>query len=202
MNTQQNLVTQKDIAAKLNIPINTVYTYLRPGYNGPETKTVKRVREAAAEMGYDPRAVAKAKCVKMNELKTKAKRPANKVFASREEETKAMTDLRAQGYSNAEIGQKCGVHYATVLSRIGLEPANITSANRKLGHKIRSAKIKMRMRLANEAKLLEYNQKVAAFNAEAAKLLQQYSQLKQLEKSAQKMAASIKLKAAAPTKLM
>lgn len=202
MKNQQFPVTQMDIATKLNIPINTVHTYLRPGYNGPETKTVKRIREAAAEMGYDSRAVAKANALKISASGGKAKLPANRIFASREVETKAMTDLRAQGYSNLEIGKKCGVHQATVRARIGLEPANIASANRKLAHKIRSAKIKMRTRLANETQLREYNQKVEAFNAEAAKLLQQYAQLKQLEAAAQKMAAAIKLKAAIPTRLM
>lgn len=202
MNTQQNLVTKNDIAKKLNIPVATVQGYLRPGYNGPETKTVKLIRKTAAEMGYDSRAVAKANALNLNASGVKVKHPANSIFASREAETKAMTDLRTQGYSNFEIAKKCGVHSQTVRARIGLEPANIVSANRKLAYKIRSAKQQMHVRLANETQLLEYNQKVEAFNTEAAKLLQQYAQLKQLEEAAQKMAAAIKLKAAVPTRLM
>lgn len=200
MNTQ--LVTKNDIARKLNIPISTVRAYLRPGYNGPETKTVKRIREAASQMGYNSRAVASATAVKLNTSENRLKYPANKIFESREAETKAMMDLRAQCYSNLEIAQKCGVCHSTVKARIGLEPANIASAHRMLAGKIRSAKRQMRLRLASETKLAEYNAKVEAFNAEAAKLIQQYQQLKQLEAAAQKMAVAIKLKAATPTKLM
>ena len=185
-------ITVYDVAAKLNMKPGTVRSYLAPGCK-TKSAAVNRVREAAKAMGYNPKAVVLANhehavaSVKSRWQKT----PANKVFASREAETKAMLTLRSEGYSNQDIAVKCGVCHTTVSKRIGAQPAIVTKANHKLGQKIRSAKIQLRKGLAQEQRIREYNAKVEAFNAEAAKLMEQYQQLKKMKPASKNAALSI-----------
>lgn len=175
-------ITIYDVAAKLNMNLNTVRNYLNPGCKS-KSATVARVRETAKAMGYNPIAIKRKNCKHAASVYNHKQQmtPANSIFASRDAETKAMLDLRSQGYSNRDIAAKCGVCYSTVRNRIGAQPACLTKANHKLCQKIRSAKIKLRNSLAQEQRIREYNAKVEAFNVEAAKLMEQYQQLKKLK---------------------
>ena len=185
-------ITVYDIAAKLNMNPYTVRAYLAPGCK-TKSEAANRVRTEAKAMGYDPKAVVRAShkhAVAASNRKWQ-QTPANKIFASREAETNAMLALRAEGYSNQDIAAKCGVDRTTVHKRIGKQSAIVTKANRKLGQKIHSAKIQLRKSLAQEQRIREYNAKVEAFNKEAAKLMEQYQQLKKMKPASKNAALSV-----------
>lgn len=81
------------------------------------------------------------------------------------ETEKKMKDLRHSGYSNAEIAEKVGVSYPTVLHKIGKQPKRITSNNIKIGQTIRKQKETLKSNSRTEyqtkAKMIsEYNREI------------------------------------------
>lgn len=190
------------IANSMNCSVKYVHCVLAPKSKIKSALAVK-VREEAQRLGYNPTQSRRNNLVKAREAKV-AKRlgaPANLVFKNRDEETNAMRKLRTQGYSNAQIAAKCGVCHETVINRIGVEPENITAANKKLSGKIIKAKNQLRIRIANENMVREYNAKVEAFNVVAEKLLAQYKELVAMKSKANKAAEAAKLKTLPITKL-
>lgn len=174
--------TFADLVNALNMKPNVVRKYISPSCT-VNSEAVQRVKAKAQEIGYVPGTRKRKKWI----------RPANKVFGTREAETKAMEKLRSEGYSNADIALKCGVSHLTVTHRIGRQPADMTAANRKLAGKIASAKTQLRKRYRREQQVREYNEQVEAFNAAAAQLAEQYKQLKKMKSVISKAAKTTSL---------
>lgn len=186
-----NVVTMRDVAAKAGVSITTANNCASPDRSKKYTKTtVEKVKAAIKELNYDPK-----KALRTSMANARAKKhngPANSVFASRDAETAAMEQLRRSGYSNNQIAKKCGVSYSTVKNRIGTQPKNMTQANLRLAKRHASAQRQIRLRLAQQNTIAEYNKKVMSFNAELEKLKVAYDQINSLKTEAGKASKACK----------
>lgn len=172
-------ITIKDVAIKANVSIGTAYQCLKED-SRYSNDTIKKVRKAASELGY--------------KIASKAASPANKMFASREAETSAMTKLRMEGYSNEQISEKCGVSRITVERRIGNQPTMITAANRKLAATVRSTQAKMRLAYQRTNVINEYNKKVVEYNKQLKVLSETKTELDKMHESANTAARLMRVK--------
>ncbi len=215
-------ITQKDIAEKLGVSLNTVRNYLNPNfkYNGEK---VQAVRKAAKEMGYvrtNRAPVAQtshvgtcAKCGRAyvsnssyhkycHECKIIAQREHarkhyhernefwhNGNFRTKEEEVARMKELRAMGYSNAEIAKAVGRSNFTVLKDLGPQDPELSLQNRAMAAHIRAQKNAARKQYVLNKPIREYNAKVAEHNALKAKVAQMEAEIAHqtpvIEKAAQ-----------------
>lgn len=180
----QNIVTLRDVAAKAGVPYNTA----RNAMYGKSCakRTVDKVRAAAATLGYDKEMARHARGRRLHT-------PTNVVFKTREEETGAMRNFRAKGFSNDEISKKCGVSLNTVWRRIGAQPSAITTANRKLCARIRSTKTKIRNMYMQQQTVAQYNELAAQLNKKLEEAQKVANQLSVIQKKAQKASTAIKV---------
>ena len=191
-----HVVTLNDVAAKAGVSIHTAKScmYAKNCRNAEATKA--KVLAAAAELGYNGRAVQQmnAKRVAALKLGTHKKTPANPVFASRIAETNAMLQLRKSGHSDKEVAHRCGVCPGTVIKRIGRQPAEITAANKKLAGQVRSAKAKIKKAYQQKQTILEYNALADKLNAQLLEVQKLQSQLLSKQKAAQSASKATKAK--------
>lgn len=157
-------VTAKDVAAKLGKSAYSVAWYLGNEQSKDlQTPTAILVRKTAQEMGYKPR----------NEW-TYAERPAkfywNGNFHTKEEEVARMKELRAQGYSNAEIAKAIGRTRDTVWRSIGKQDPELAKQNVAMAAHIRAQKNAARKQYVLNKPIREYNKKVEAHNKMKAEL--------------------------------
>ena len=178
--TPNHVVTLKDVAAKAGVAYSSAAQCLSKNTHGMSAKTVNRVKQAAAELGYN------IQIGRVGNTQWRAMTPANSVFNSRAAETAAMNKLRSEGHSNAEIAHRCGVDLKTVQLRIGLQPAKITAANRKLAGKVRSAKAQIKKAYAQQQAVAQYNELAAQLNAQLEAAQKMVSQLSSMQKTAVK----------------
>ena len=198
-------VTAKDVAAKLGKPLNAVYIGLSRAKDGVTTPGVMLIKKVADEMGYKGKGDIDA-CLRCGGTYTKTTNnqhvchkcapkyvPSNRYyggnFATKEEETARMKELRNAGYSNREIAAKIGRHYMCVLNRIGKQDKELSIQNRTMGQHIRAQKNAARKQYVLNRPILEYNKRVEAHNkmkAEIAKMeAELLPQLPTIEKAAQ-----------------
>ena len=114
-------------------------------------------------------------------------------YRTKTEETARMKQLRAEGFSNAEIAKKIGRSLNTVWRAIGAQPEDMTKQNIALGPKIRAQKNAARKQYLINKPIIEYNRKVA----EAEKVQAQLDELKKdlsIKKVAAEKSARAKVK--------
>lgn len=123
----QSVVTAKMIAEKLGLSCNTVKKVLTPGWGGKglSVETIRKVKETAEKLGYDPEKARNA----AGKISGYYQWMKNSNFPTVELETARMLELRNQGYPNILIAKKIGRSIDTVYSRIGCQPAEITEAS-------------------------------------------------------------------------
>lgn len=185
-NAAAPIVTMKDIAAKTGYSLTTVSQCMRAKSSLQyKQSTVDTIRNAAKEMGYNAK-IARARRIKTG--------PANSVFATRAAETAAMAQLRKSGHSDKEVAHRCGVCSATVVKRIGHQPAEITAANKKLAGQVRSAKAKIKKAYQQKQTILEYNALADKLNAQLLEVQKLQSQLLSKQKAAQTASKATKTK--------
>ena len=182
-NTQPlNLVTLHDVAKAAGVAYPTACAAM--GTGKVSQKTRNKVRNAASALGYDRLAVKQNNCRRAAGARMTKLSPANSVFASRDAETAAMFQLRSSGHSDAEIALRCGVCVQTVVKRIGHQPAAITSANKKLAGKVRSAKLKIKKAYVQQQAVAQYNELAAQLNTQLETAHKMATQLSSMRKSA------------------
>lgn len=197
-------VTTADIAAKLGMSVKTVKTYLHPGYS-KTFKGVEVVRQTAKEMGYtfkgeqticadcgntytksDTKQLFCPKCKTLRHReRTRKTRESSVVggfyggnFATKEEETARMEELRNMGYSNNEIAVKIGKSRWSVWHRIGKQDPELSKQNVAMAVKFRAQKNAARKQYVVNKPIREYNRKVEEHNALKAKVAQMEAELK------------------------
>lgn len=180
----KTVVTMKDIAAKCGVSLATVnHCMTDKGSAKYKQSTVAKIRQTAAELGYDRR-MARG-------YRDRSNTPANPIFKVKNVETSAMLALRAQGHSNAEIAHRCGVSIRTVRARIGNQPDAITAANRKLAGKVKAAKSRIKHDFVAKKTVEDYNQKVIALNAKMLEVKQLTCDLRSMRKQAESASKQI-----------
>ena len=190
-------VTSKDIAAKLGMTPHAVRICLSRARKNVSTPTVVRVMKAAEEMGYKGKgdqdvciycgnAYTKVKngqlvcpkCKKLYDRELDRQTRGCSVvggwfggnFATKEEETARMKELREMGYSNKEISEKVGRSYSSVWHRIGKQDPELTKQNVAMAHHIRAQKNAARKQYAINKPIREYNRRVEQHNQMKAEL--------------------------------
>lgn len=91
-------------------------------------------------------------------------------FRTREEEIARMQELRAQGYSNAEIAKAVGRAECTVRANIGLQDTELSIQNRAMAAHIRAQKNAARKAYVINKPIREYNARVEKHNKMKAEL--------------------------------
>lgn len=99
-------------------------------------------------------------------------------FKTKAEEVARMEELRARGYSNAEIAKAIGRSYFTVLCAIGKQDHELSKQNVAMGAHIRAQKNAARKQYVINKPIREYNAKVEEHNALKAKVAQMEAELK------------------------
>lgn len=189
-------VTAHDIAAALNLSVNTVRVYL--GKSEKKSAACIRVQEYAKKVGYDPKAAYEYnRCNHKESIKHYRDTPVityyrNGNFKTKKEENQRMEQLRAEGYSNAEIAKKIGRCLATVLNNIGPQDPELTVMNKKLSQTIRKQKAQARKQYVTNKPIREYNKRVEAHNKMKAELNRLQVELL-TEKPAIEQAAKVKV---------
>lgn len=180
-------VSISDIAAKAGVSYSIACKCLHNTYTHSYSKaTQKKVLSIAKQLGYDRNASlrATAKTAAAAHIGKHTKAPANSIFASRDAETAAMLKLRGEGHSNPEVAHRCGVCVTTVHKRIGCQPTAISSANRKLAGKVRSAKAKIKKAYVQQQTVAEYNELAAKLNAQLEEAKKMATELSAMQKKA------------------
>lgn len=182
---QNTVVTAKDIAKATGYSLGTVYVALSGKNGNCKPSTMDKIREMAKIMGYDPK-LAK----KMNGLNKKGKTwswstSTSGNFATRSEETNRMLRLRAEGYTNVEIGKKIGVHVHTVLKRIGRQPALFTKTSHILSGERQRRRNTLRKQSIFQLKIAEYEKLQKDVEKQNGKIIE-------LEMNAQRIADEAK----------
>lgn len=171
-NPAQLAITVHDMAAALSLPEGTVRAYLKQG----QGETAKRVREYAAKVGYDPKAAYESNRKYRRQM---AKHYAetkivtyyfNGNYHTKAEEIQRMKELRAAGYTNAEISKKIGRSVNFVWQYLGTQPAAMTEMSHNLANTTRKQKSAARAAYVRNKPIAEYNAKVQEHNELKAKL--------------------------------
>jgi len=161
-------VTAHDIAAKLGKSIASVRFYLSKEGKAMNSPSSILINNTAKEMGYDPKA-SKSYAAKMKDgTKTNSWYGGN--FKSRQEEIARMQELRAKGYSNAEIAKAVGRTYESVRKNIGKQDPELTKQNVAMAAHIRAQKNAARKQYVINKPIREYNKKVEQHNKMKAEL--------------------------------
>lgn len=211
-----NPVTAKDIAAKLGMTQHAVEISLSRARKNVRTPAVVQVMRAAEEMGFKGKGDQDV-CVDCGNTYTKVKSKqlicpeCRKLrlrdnmrqirgssvtggwfggnFATKEEETARMEQLRGMGYSNKEISIKIGRSYMCVWHRIGKQDPELAKQNAAMAAHIRAQKNAARKQYVINKPIREYNKKVEEHNQlkmQVAKLeMQLRPQTPAIEKAAQ-----------------
>jgi len=176
----QPRVTLKDVAAKAGCAPTTAWSCL----NGNKGKCkysqamVAKVQTAASQLGYT-KEVAASNIGGLHKFK-----PANPVFASRTSETTAMMQLRSAGHTNKEVAHRCGVCVNTVNRRIGAQPAELTTASKKLAGKVSAAKRNIKRAYVQQQTVTQYNELAAKLNAQLEAAQKMAAELSAMQKKA------------------
>ena len=101
----------------------------------------------------------------------------NGCFHSKKEEVRHMEELRAKGYSNAEIAKAIGRSKCTVIDNIGKQDPELSKQNRVMAAHIRAQKNAARKQYVLNRPILEYNAKVEEHNKLKAKVVQMEAEL-------------------------
>lgn len=159
-------VTAKDVAEKLGKSAYSVAWYLGNKQSKDlQTPTAILVRKTAQEMGYKPRN-------EWTHTERSAKFYWNGNFHTKEEEIARMQELRAKGYSNAEIAKLVGRTYESVRRNIGKQDPELSRQNVAMAHHIRAQKNAARKLYVLNKPIREYNKRVDEHNKMKAELAQ------------------------------
>ena len=160
--TQIKRVSQREIAEHVGCCEKTV---CRVFNNEPGVSEELKVRivNAATELGYAPRHTY----YKGN-------------FATHEEEVAHMLQLRAEGYSNAEIARKTGRDHKTVLNNIGRQPEAITAMSHDVARLMQARREEMRKAYVLQQELDRHNAMVESVDALNARIASMENTLKSL----------------------
>lgn len=197
VNTQK-IITARDVANECGLSVQTVRDILSNNYAsmGPRgIKTVSLVKETAKNMGYDPKialahgrekGLKSAKAIKKNPWINRIHNSVSGNFATREEETQRMLDLRhKEAMTNPEISAKIGVSYANVLKRIGPMPKELL----EMSYALRGERIVRRNQARHNVLLNKKIAQLEAFQKEAEAI---NARAMELEAQAQKIADEAK----------
>lgn len=181
--TIEKHVTAKDIADKLGVSRPYVSRCLSDSKPVTElnSEKVALVRKVAKEMGYDPKTA-----------KENRKFYYNGCFHTRVEEQERMKQLRAEGYSNAEIAAKIGRVVITVRRAIGAQPEDMSRMNRVQGQKNRAAKNEQRRVYVATHTVNTFNEVVDQMGEVNRQIVSLTAQQKKLEKQVQEMVPAVK----------
>ena len=190
-------VTAKDIAAKLGMTQTAVQISLSKARKNVRTPAVVQVMKAAEEMGFKGKGDQDV-CVDCGNTYTKVN--SNQLicpecrklrcrenmrqirsssvtggwfggnFATKEEETARMKQLREMGYSNKEISEKVGRSYVSVWHRIGKQDPELAKQNIAMAAHIRAQKNAARKQYVINKPIREYNKRVEQHNQMKAEL--------------------------------
>lgn len=178
-NMNNRPVTANDIAAALNMSVNTIRVYLgdnsctRKNFNSP---SIRRVREYAASVCYDPKAAYAYLKGHRSEVRQHFRETPvitywyGGNFRTKEEEIQRMKELREAGYTNQEISKKIGRSLTSVWNHLGTQPAAMTEMSHKLANVTRKQKTAARAAYVRNKPIAEYNAKVQEHNELKAKL--------------------------------
>ena len=194
------MITTKEIAQHFNVKENTVICYLAPSSNGRTSSLFNDIRSYAEKMGWKPYLKRCAVCgrefvatsgfrkycdecmpkVKKEQSREGAKRFRERkradsywyggCFHTKSEETNRMLELRANGFSNAEIAKKIGRCRSTVCQSIGVQSKELTKFNRSNGSKLRAQKNTLRKQFVANEQVTAYNRKVDECKQKQAEL--------------------------------
>lgn len=192
LSTPVKVITARDIAEKLGMGLTTIHNCLTGYTCGYAKETVEKIQTTAKEMGYDPK---KARSHRRNLSVSKTEKPKKHYwggnFYSREEEITRMTELRNEGYSNAEIAKKIGRTYECVLYNIGKQPADMTSAKHSEAQRIRRVKESNRKAFVESHKVAVHNDTVRKVNELTEKMNANMAEIRELRKVHDEMVAAI-----------
>jgi DNA-binding CsgD family transcriptional regulator len=110
----------------------------------------------------------------------------NGCFHTKEEEHNRMIELRAKGFSNAEIAKKIGRNVRCVYEHIGVQPKAMTALNMAQMGKLRSQKNAIRKQFVANEQVAEYNRKVEECNQKRTELKKLQRTVNDMEKAIQK----------------
>lgn len=188
----ETYVTMKTIAERLGISVATVMrAYSKKNHRNPELEEL--VRQAGEKLGYQPGRGGK---FRYSNIPRPGHYWRNGNFATREAEITRMKELRAQGYTNAEIAKKIGRTPDTVVNNIGRQDKHLTLITMRLSHQRRAEAAAARAAYLRNKPIAEYNAKVDQANElkeAAAKALAAaealHAELSQQQPAIEKLAA-------------
>lgn len=180
-------VMMNDIAEKLGKSRGCVAFYLAKSTANMQTPTAILIRATAKEMGYNP-VEAKSYAVKTRDGRTTNSWYGGN-FKSHQEEITRMQELRAKGYSNAEIAKAIGRSYSSVYRNIGAQDPELSWQNSVMAAHIRAQKNAARRQYVLNKPIREYNKRVEAHNKMKAEIAKMEAELRPqtpaIEKAAQ-----------------
>lgn len=164
------------IANEMGIAPSTVRTMLSPAsQNKYKRDKVEAVESRAKELGYYDKASKSHD--KSDHLYC------NGNFKTHNEEVARMKEMRAHGYSNAEIAKRIGRAVLTVRRNIGAQPKDMTEMNRVLGQKKRAQRNAERREYLIRHEINEHNANVDKLNQMAEQMTDCMAQLSSLQVS-------------------
>lgn len=176
---QNTIITAKDVAKATGYALATVRIALSGRNGNCKPSTMDKIREMAKIMGYNPKLAQRIPKSRSWNVSSSGN------FATRIEETNRMLQLRAEGYTNAEIGKKVGLCHATVINRIGCQPAEFTKASTILWAERRVRRNALRRQAVLKTKIAEFENLQKAVELQTAKAYE-------LEREAQRIADEAK----------
>lgn len=175
----EKIITAKDIAAALNMPVNTVRVCMSNGNKKINPQKLSLVREYAKSVGYDPiaaqcygRSIASKECVG-----SRAKYIKGSPFSTYREFIKHCENLRKAGWTNAEIAKGCGCSHLMVLRAIGRQPKEYTEMSMAVAGEKRARKNAARRERVEALRKAEAERKrseISAQIAEAERQVEEY----------------------------
>lgn len=176
-------VTMRDIAAKLGVSFRTVQRAFAKT-DGRNQEVAQAIRTAAQIMGYIP-GRSKPRTVKPDKFWHSGN------FLSRDAEIARMRQLRAEGYTNAEIARKLGRSYGTVYNTIGKQDAAMTKMSVQMAGAARAQKSAVRAAYVRNKPIAAYNAKVQELTDLRAKVNALETELAAAKPAIDKAAAKV-----------
>lgn len=178
----KKIITAKDIATALNMPISTVRKSLCKNPGSISYHKVALVREYAESVGYDPKLAAgewrggRSKYIKESPFNTYSE------FVSH------CKQLRKNGWTNAEIAKGCGCTHKAILNAIGKQPAEYTAMSIALAGERRVRKNLARLERAEalrkkqeaERKRAEISAKIAEMEAREKESVEELRKMREI----------------------
>ena len=132
--TRKNRVKICDVARAVGVSSTTVVNVLGNHRGRHSAETIRKVEEAVSRLGYKTlKALADERAAERSQ-----KFYYNGNFHTKQEEVARMQELRAEGFSNAEIAQKIGRCARMVRNSIGKQPEDMTRMNVAEGQRNRA----------------------------------------------------------------